>query len=324
MKIIEPSYQIIDPENRMPPTRKIELVGRSCYKSEDKITDTSAVPFVKRLIQNKHEAMLEHASVLFAVSQQALETLRRLCCRFEEATGQPCFIRRSGVSLPTSRPYIVVSGNVRAWRDLIAFADESEALFPVGASQLPGMYPELFFDCPRIYEHVSRGRMTTLSAHELLESHCPQQAAMHYPLTVRFTVDIAVARELCRHRLASHAGASTRYCDYANGKFGSETTVVMPSDPFSADWVRSARYAEEKYLAQRQEGIAPEIARSALTLSTMAEHTMTATLAQWKHIFDLRALDKTGKAHPQMKQVMLPLYRECKALFPEVFTDMDE
>lgn len=324
MKIIEPSYQIIDPENRMPPAQKIELVGRSCYKSEDKITDNSAVPFVKRLIQNKHEAMLEHADILFSASETALETLRRLCCQFEEATGQPCFIRRSRNFVPTRQTYSVVSGNIRAWRDMIAFADDSEALFPVGASQLPSMYPELFFDCPHIYEHESRGRMTMLPAHELLESHRPQQAAMHYPLTVRFTVDIAVARELCRHRLASHAGASTRYCDYAGGKFGSETTVIMPSDPFSADWVRSARYAEEKYLAQRQEGIAPEIARSALTLSTMAEHTMTATLAQWKHIFNLRALDQTGKAHPQMKQVMLPLYRECKALFPEVFADMSE
>lgn len=324
MKIIEPSYQIIDPENRMPPAQKIELVGRSCYKSEDKITDTSAAPFVKRLIANKHEAMLEHAEILFSASQTAMETLRRLCCQFEEATGKPCFIRRSKDILPTRQTYAVVSGNVRAWRDLISFVDESEALFPVGASQLPSMYPELFFDCPHIYQHGTRGRMTMLSAHELLKSHRPNQAAMHYPLTVRFTVDIAVARELCRHRLASHAGASTRYCDYAGGKFGSETTVVMPSDPFSTDWVRAARYAEEKYLAQRKEGIAPEIARSALTISTMAEHTMTATLAQWKHIFNLRALDKTGKAHPQMKQVMLPLYQECKTLFPEVFADMDE
>lgn len=324
MKIIEPSYQIIDPENRMSPAQKIELVGRSCYKSEDKITDTSAVPFVKRLIQNKHEAMLEHAEILFSASETALETLRRLCYQFEEATGKPCFIRRSGDILPTRQFSAVVSGNIRAWRDLITFADYSEALFPCGVSQSPILYPELFFDCPHIYEHESRGRMTMLPAHELLASHLPRQAALHYPLTVRFNVDIAVARELCRHRLASHAGASTRYCDYANGKFSTETTVVMPSDPFSADWVRSARYAEEKYLAQRQEGITPEIARSALTLSTMAEHTMTATLAQWKHIFNLRALDKTGKAHPQMKQVMYPLYLECKALFPEVFADMDE
>ena len=97
----------------------------------------------------------------------------------------------------------------------------------------------------------------------------------------------------------------------------------MPEEDFSADWARAAHYAEDKYLAQRQDGISPEIARSALTVSTLAEHVVTATLDEWKHIFRLRALDKTGKAHPQMKQVMLPLYQECREWLPEVFGNLE-
>lgn len=89
MKIIEPSYEIIDRDHLLTPAQKIERVGRICYKSEKKITDTSAVPFVQRLIENGHEAMLEHASILFTRKQTAYETMRTICCDYEEETGKP-------------------------------------------------------------------------------------------------------------------------------------------------------------------------------------------------------------------------------------------
>lgn len=322
MKIVEPSYQIIDRDNALTPAQKIERVGRVCYKSEDKTTLTSAIPFVKRLIDNGHEAMLEHASILFTMSLNAFETLRRICSLYEECTGKPCFLRRS--YHPAAVFQGVVSGNIRAWRDLVLFAAHrggDDVAFPYGIFHLWTDFPEFFLDCPPADEKPCLGAMGILDTTGFLRHGSPDQVQRHYSLTVQFDVDIAVARELCRHRLASHAGASTRYCDYANGKFGGETTTVMPSDPFNSDWVRSARYAEEKYLSQRQDGVPPEIARSALTLSTLGQHVMTATLEQWKHIFALRALDKTGKAHPQMKQVMLPLYQECKTMFPQVFEE---
>lgn len=322
MKIVEPSYQIIDRDNTLTAAQKIERVGRVCYKSEDKITLTSAIPFVKRLINNGHEAMLEHASILFAMTSIGFETMRRICSLYEECTGKPCFLRRS--YHPAAVFQGIVSGNIRAWRDLVLFAAHrggDDVVFPYGIFRLWADFPEFFFDCPPADEKPYLGDMSILDAATFTKRSMPIQMQRHYQLTVQFDVDIAVARELCRHRLASHAGASTRYCDYANGKFGGETTAVMPSDPFNTDWVRAARYAEEKYLSQRQDGVPPEIARSALTLSTLGQHVMTATLGQWKHIFALRALDKTGKAHPQMKHVMLPLYQECNSMFPQVFEE---
>lgn len=324
MKIIEPSYEIIDRDHLLTPAQKIERVGRLCYKSEDKITDTSAVPFVQRLIENGHDAMLEHASILFTMKRTAFETMRRICFLYEECTGKPCFLHRS--YHPVSVFQGIVSGNIRAWRDLVLFAAHrggDDVTFPYGIFRLLTDFPEFFFDCPADYDKTCFGTMDLLDTTGFLRYGTPDQIQRHYPLTVQFDVDIAVARELCRHRLASHAGASTRYCDYSNGKFGGETTVVMPEEDFSADWARAAHYAEDKYLAQRQDGISPEIARSALTVSTLAEHVVTATLDEWKHIFRLRALDQTGKAHPQMKQVMLPLYQECREWLPEVFGNLE-
>ena len=61
MKIIEPAVEIITEQN---PLKRIELCGRVCYKSEDKITDYSAYTFVKNIISRGHTSVLEHARVV--------------------------------------------------------------------------------------------------------------------------------------------------------------------------------------------------------------------------------------------------------------------
>lgn len=63
MKIIEPSVRLIDPPSYIDALRRIEQAGRVCYKSEGKISDTSAEQFVRNIIQRGHEAVLEHVSI---------------------------------------------------------------------------------------------------------------------------------------------------------------------------------------------------------------------------------------------------------------------
>lgn len=64
MKLIKPSYEIIPQEEGIQGVYKqIELAGRTCYKSEDRITETSAKDFVDRMIKSGHGAMLEHGTV---------------------------------------------------------------------------------------------------------------------------------------------------------------------------------------------------------------------------------------------------------------------
>lgn len=63
MLLIKPSYEIIDCPEREVVLKKIEKVGRTCYKSEEKITDDSASRFVRMLVKNRHEAMIEHESI---------------------------------------------------------------------------------------------------------------------------------------------------------------------------------------------------------------------------------------------------------------------
>lgn len=79
MRIIEPNYEILDDIDGMAMLRDIERAGRVCYKSEDRITDTSAPAFVKMLISRGHEAMVEHAwfSVKFVCDRGVSHELAR-------------------------------------------------------------------------------------------------------------------------------------------------------------------------------------------------------------------------------------------------------
>ena len=68
MKLVEQSYKIVEQEPGIQGIYKaIEQAGRTCYKSEDKITDTSADEFVKRMINSKHYAMLEFGTVYLKI-----------------------------------------------------------------------------------------------------------------------------------------------------------------------------------------------------------------------------------------------------------------
>lgn len=63
MKLIKPSYEILSDINGEDILKSIELAGRTCYKSEDRITKTSAAEFVKMILKRGHESVIEHISV---------------------------------------------------------------------------------------------------------------------------------------------------------------------------------------------------------------------------------------------------------------------
>ena len=213
MKIVNAGYEIIRPnmdgtEARNAIYQLIEQAGRTCYKSEDKITPESAAAFVKGIVKRGHEAMLEHAS-----------------------------------------------------------------------------------------------------------------------MTVKFIVDRGVSHELVRHRLASFAQESTRYCNYSNDKFGNEITVIRPfffkeGTYEYMTWKGACQDAEVRYMGLLREGVSPQQARSILPNSLKTEVIMTANMREWRHFFRLRAAGETGAPHPQMSEVAVPLFKEVRAYMPELFGDI--
>lgn len=73
MELIKPSWEILEQESGIDGIYKaIERAGRTCYKSEDKITENSAKPFVDRMIKSGHGAMLEHGTVYLAMPMETI------------------------------------------------------------------------------------------------------------------------------------------------------------------------------------------------------------------------------------------------------------
>ncbi len=146
----------------------------------------------------------------------------------------------------------------------------------------------------------------------------------HIVVTVRIICDRGVSHELVRHRLASFSQESTRYANYAGERFGREITVIRPlfwaedSESYHL-WHAAMAACEQAYLALIDAGASPQEARSVLPNSLKTEVVMTANLRQWRHILRLRC---APAAHPQMRQIMLPLLAEMARRVPVLFEDL--
>jgi len=152
----------------------------------------------------------------------------------------------------------------------------------------------------------------------------------HISLTIKFICDRGISHEIVRHRLASYCQESTRYCNYSKDKFDNEIVFIAP--PFynkdedgvvlnnkSSYWSSAMSCAEHLYLSLLKNGATPQEARSVLPNSLKTEIVMTANLREWRHFLKLRT-DKA--AHPQMRQLTVPLLKELQEKLPEIFSDI--
>lgn len=146
----------------------------------------------------------------------------------------------------------------------------------------------------------------------------------HCSVSVRLICDRGVSHEIVRHRLAAYSQESTRYCNYAKDKFGTEITVIRPffwdGQPEKlAAWERACLAAEKEYLALLELGATPQEARSVLPNSLKTELFMTANLREWRHVFKMRCSEQ---AHPQMRELMVPLLAKFSLHLPELFSTL--
>lgn len=183
--------------------------------------------------------------------------------------------------------------------------------------------------CARVC-YKSEDRITDGSAEKMVAAliRSGHEAMLeHYSFTVKFICDRGIANELVRHRIASFAQESSRYCCYAKDKFGKELTFINPcfwepdSDNY-ARWFHEMDEAEKTYLAMIEDGATPEQARDILPMSIKTEIVMTANLREFRHFFKLRAEGTTGKPHPQMLEITIPFLNELKQKIPVVFDDI--
>jgi thymidylate synthase (FAD) len=155
----------------------------------------------------------------------------------------------------------------------------------------------------------------------------------HAVMSVKFICDRGVTHEIVRHRLASYSQESTRYCNYKGG-----VTFIIPpwSDIQPGEynveedypkqheddeyWFDSMLSAERYYEILLHHGWSPQMARAVLPNSLKTEIIMTANLREWRHVLRLRT---SKAAHPQMRELMIPLLLEVKKNNPILFMDIN-
>jgi len=150
---------------------------------------------------------------------------------------------------------------------------------------------------------------------------------------VKFTSNRGFTHELVRHRLASYAQESTRYCNYSKDKFTRNVKNVSGDsmhhcfkNGYSLNlYVHGLnecfRFCEEWYLKMVDAGVPLDCAREVLNIGLKADVVMKANIVEWRHVFRQRT---SKKAHPRMRQLMVPLLLDLNEKIPVVFEDLAE
>lgn len=324
MKAICAEAVLLDATSGIDVLKKIEYIGRTCYKSTDKISEGSAENFVSGLVKSGHEAMLEHASFIFQIDYGVFVMMKDI---LEELM---LYGFESRIHFTSDNQIYLMSGNVRSFRDFF------KALSAKINMQIPSffipfvndnriLFPEVMNENLSAFYDFNVGEIRQITVEDLKTTN---EAMIHCNATVKFIVDRGVSHEIVRHRPASFAQESTRYCNYTKDKFGKELTFIIPcfwgfkSKEWNL-WTKHMEDVEKQYFFLIEECMCtPEEARSVLPSCLKTELIMTASLAEWHHFFELRACDMFGKAHPQIKEVARPLLEIFKKSFGDCFCDL--
>lgn len=276
MKYTDASYEIWEQEPGIQGIfKQIEKAGKICYHATDNITEDSARPFIDRLIKMNHMSPLEHGTVYLEIPWTDSSECKegQLILQFSRNKYSV-----SNIILDNDKPkYVCITTNLRV----------------------------LVENHPKHWEEI----LTTWAV--------DWDSRFEFRPSVYFTCDRFTGESFLRHRVFSFARESTRYCNYTKDKFNKEITYIDPffskKDKAAHELLTSAlHYTEIYYKYLIQAGWKPEQARVVLPCAIKSPLLMTGFVSDWQHFFDLRALDKTGPAHPQAKELALPLYNEFK------------
>ena len=290
---VEPAARFIDLAD---PIDRIAMVAHNCYKVAPKDHESN-LAFVGRLIKNEHLAMVEHYIFHAACSAFALDDFR-------------CF----------NNPFItydVYQGRLFASFSLRVILENAAATDPharkVISTLVKSLPAELVGLIPTSGSMASPYDPEPLTDAEL--ATLPRKISeKHLAASYLLTTDRGVTHELVRHRLCSFAQESTRYCNYSKDKFENRISIIRPLDydePGRAALYDAAfQAAGTSYFALLAAGAQPQQARAVLPTALKADLCITASLREWKHIFELRL---AKAAHPECRRVLLMVAEDMRA-----------
>ena len=280
MKLIKPSFTILHQAPGLEGVYKqIELAGRTCYKSEDKITPDSAKAFVERMINSGHGAMLEHGTVYLGVPIETIIPIEANGWGKYESNkyskgGVVCSINgEKRVAITTNLRVLVENG----WLDDLQYICE------------PTKYHEkritVRFICDRGVSHeFVRHRVFSFA-----------QKSTRY---------CNYSKDKFGNELTFIQPCYLNEAELA--QYGPYHLVSRNKSPESI-FICSLNNAEKDYLTLIESGWKAQEARAVLPNALKTELVMTGFATDWPHFFELRC---ASNAHPQARELAIPLYDE--------------
>lgn len=275
MKLIESKVEYLPQDKGLEGVYKqIELCGRVSYKSEDKITKDSAEPFVKRMIDSHHGAVLEHGTVYLALPMESIIPI--------EANGWGKYYKnpysKSGIVCEVNgEKKIAVVTNYRVLQENNWLDDSQYLCSPTEFHEKRYTFK---FTC-------SRAIANELVRHRAFSFMQESQRFVNYSKK-KFGNEITFIEPSWNYK-------------YNDNKFeGAE------------DWnpyMRVLYQAESSYFEMIGDGCTPQQARDVLPNATKTELIMTGFSSDWRYLLDLRLFEKTGAVHPDMLDLMKKLQK---------------
>ena len=307
MIVVDPGYEIQDELDQASLVVRLEACGRICYKSEEKISSDSALPFVKKIAAHGHNSVMEMAVVTLGVQ-----------CTDEQFT-ELLAIEPKYLFLDKHGSELLITGSIRTFRELYGRAADVALVAAMVAFQAE-KHPYLF---EGVWSRDTGEADPSIAVRKLeleeVEKLPAELLLRHRYVGVMFTTNRAVTHEIVRHRPCSYLQESQRYCRYSHDKFGNQVTFIKPmfyeegSEEYSL-WQQAMEETEKIYLTLLETST-PQAARTVLPNSCKTEIIVYCNLEEWKHIFRLRT---TKAAEPSMREIMIPLKEELQQRYPAV------
>ena len=302
MKLINPSFEILEQAPGIQGVKKqIELAGRTCYKSEDKITDISCEEFVNRMVNSGHGAMLEHGTVYLMVSNQ-VDDFESIYENFEQNKYSQTNYDGSYLYVTTNYRVLVENG----WLYALAYQCEPTVLHEKRIT--------VKFICDRGVSHEFV-RHRTMSFAQESTRYC------NYSKKDKFNEEITFIKPIwLEESTMSPSDWESRKMIESNFdedgvwyeecyKYTGDPRIKNSSWQWnSADWFyHQLKSSETTYLQLLKQGWKPQEARAILPNSLKTELVMTGFVSDWEHFFKLRC---HPTAHPQARELAVPLKEE--------------
>ncbi len=279
MKLIESSVQIIEEKD---PYKMIELAGRTCYKSEDKITENSAKEFVDRMIKLGHGAMLEHGTIYLKIDKTEDGHLPPARLYWSDGNHKKYTkVRKHGNSIYVTTNLRVIVENNRL----------DDLQYQVEPTEHHEKRITAKFICDRGVSHEFVRHRVFSFAQESTR-YCDYSKD-------KFRNDITyIIPSWLDLPEGKYSNWDNDWCDV------SELKLLYPevdnlSDPANC-FLQSIKNAEYYYFMLINRGWKPQQARQVLPNATKTELVMTGFESDWEHFFELRC---SGAAHPDARKL---------------------